>query len=270
VLENLFSNTGWVCTNATAQADIADAGFWPLTTGATTGHCGVANANTEDTINAFASNGVDEGAATTTTAFYSGGAVHVEVTATGGATPQGSVQVVVAPPATPGHASAASFHTTVNLAGGKATVTLPAGVSGQQTVDVAYLPTNFGANASGGGHTALGSSYYEFNAKVKAAKVGTSVKASASPKTLANASGRSKVTITVKAASGSAKPGGKVTLTLGKKKVGTGTLKNGKVTITVKGSSLKKGKNKLVVAYAPKGSFAAPKKAPSITITRTK
>ena len=42
------------------------------------------------------------------------------------------------------------------------------------------------------------------------------------------------------------------------------------MTITVKGSSLKKGKNKLVVAYAPKGSFAAPKKAPSITITRTK
>ena len=37
VLENLFSNTGWVCTNATAQADIADAGFWPLHAGTTTG-----------------------------------------------------------------------------------------------------------------------------------------------------------------------------------------------------------------------------------------
>ena len=66
------------------------------------------------------------------------------------------------------------------------------------------------------------------------------------------------------------RPSGKVTLLLGKKKVGTGTLKNGKVTITVKGSSLKKGKNKLVVAYAPKGGFAAPKKAPSVTITRKK
>jgi ABC-type phosphate transport system substrate-binding protein len=266
-LENIFKNDGYVCTNATAQADIAGAGFWPLAAGTAVGHCGVGSSQQFDTINAFASNGVGEGKATQTTAFYSGGAVHIEVDASG-ATPAGSVQVVTSAPGTPGHASAASSHTTVALAGGKATVALPSSVSGQQVVDIAFLPTDFGQNASAGGHVALGSSYYEFNQKVKAAKVGTSVKASAKPKTLKNSKGKSKVTITVKAASGKAKPGGKVTLLLGKKKVGTGTLKNGKVTITVKGSKLKKGKNHVVVSYAPKGSFSAPKKAPSVTITR--
>lgn len=269
VLEGLFSNTGWVCTNATAQADITGAGFWPLLSGSAAGNCGVKNTNTEDTINAFASNGVGEGKATKTAAFLSHGAVHVEVTANG-ATPAGSVQVVVAPPGTPGHASVADFHTTVDLAGGKATVKLPASVSGQQTFDVAFLPKNFGANAADGGHAALGSSYAEFTSKVKAAKVATKVSASAKPATLADASGKSKVSVTVKAATGSAKPTGRVDLMLGSKKVGTGTLKKGKVTITVKGSSLKKGANKLVVKYVAKGSFKAPSKSTKVTITRKK
>jgi ABC-type phosphate transport system substrate-binding protein len=269
VLEGLFSNTGFVCTNATAQTDIANAGFWPLQSGSATGDCGVKNTNTEDTIDATASNGVGEGKSTKTSAFFSGGAVHVSVTASG-TTPTGTVQVVTAPPATPGHASAASFHTTVALAGGKATVKLPASVSGQQTVDVGYLPTNFGANASAGGHVALGSSDAEFTQKVSGSKVATKVKASAKPATLANASAKSKVTVNVSAASGKAKPGGKVTLMLGSKKIGTGTLKNGKVTITVKGSSLAKGKNTIVVKYAPKGSFKAPSKKTSVTITRKK
>ena len=101
VLENLFSGTGYVCTNATAKADIAGAGFWPLQTGTTSGNCGVKNANTEDTINPFASNGVDEGAATSTSAFYAAGAVHITVTG-GAAAPTGTVQVVAADPSVPG------------------------------------------------------------------------------------------------------------------------------------------------------------------------
>jgi ABC-type phosphate transport system substrate-binding protein len=272
VLENLFSNTGWVCTNATAKADVAGAGFWPLQTSPTgaTGHCGVKNANTEDTINPFASNGVDEGAATTTSAFLSKGTVHISVSA-GSATPTGSVQVVVADPSTPSGSPAASYHASVALgADGTATVKLPGTVSGTQTFDVAYLPTGFGANASAGGHTALGSSYTEFNAKVATAKVATTVKATAKPASLANAAASAKVTVTVKPDSGSAKATGTVDLMLGSKKIGTGTLASGKVTIKVKGSSLKKGSNKIVVVYAPKGSFTAPKHAPSITITRKK
>jgi ABC-type phosphate transport system substrate-binding protein len=270
VLENLFSNTGWVCTNATAKADIAGAGFWPLQTGTTTGRCGVKNANTEDTINPFASNGVDEGAATTTSAFFHAGTVHVTVTA-GAATPTGSVQLVVASPSTPTGSPAASFHKTVALnADGEASVALPATVSGMKTFDVAYLPTAFGAKSSAGGHTALGSSYAEFNAKVTVAKVATTVKASATPKTLASSKAHTKVTATVKAASGTATPTGTINVVLGSKKVGTGKLKNGKVTIGVKGTSLKKGTNRLVVKYVASGGFKVPSRFPTVTIHRTR
>jgi ABC-type phosphate transport system substrate-binding protein len=275
VLENLFSSTGWVCTNATAQTDIAQAGFWPLKSGTATGNCGVKNTNTEDTINAFGSNGLGEGNATTLSAHYAGGAVHVTVEAVKKngsdtpATPTGKVQVVAATPGTPGNAPAASFHATATLgADGTATVKVPGSVSGQQTFDVAYLPTHFGANGADG-HAAYGSSYAEFNAKVSG-KIATSVKATAKPKTLANAGAKAKVTVTVKAASGSAKPTGTVKITLGKKTVAKGSLKKGSVTLTVKGSALKKGKNKLTVSYLPKGGFKAPGKTTSVTITRKK
>ena len=70
------------------------------------------------------------------------------------------------------------------------------------------------------------------------------------------------MTATVKAASGTAKPTGTINVMLGSKKVGTGKLKNGTVTITVKGTSLKKGTNKLVVRYVPTASFKAPAKSP--------
>ncbi len=272
VLENLFSGTGYVCTNATAKADIAGAGFWPLQTGTASGNCGVKNANTEDTINPFASNGVGEGAATSTSAFYAAGAVHITVTG-GAAAPTGTVQVVAADPSVPGGTAAASFVKTVPLdAEGAALVTLPATLSGTKTFDVAFLPTGFGANASAGGHTALGSSYTQFNAKVvaTASKVATKVKAHAKPKKLANAKAKAKVTVTVKQASGSVKPTGKIKIMRGHKVVATGTLKKGKATLVVKGSKLKKGKNKLVVKYVASGNFTTPKKAPSITIIRKK
>jgi ABC-type phosphate transport system substrate-binding protein len=270
LLEGLFSNTGWVCTDATAQQDIADAGFWPLHSGTTTGSCGVKNANTQDTIDPFASNGVAEGAATTTSAFFFGGAVHITVASTS-ATPTGSVQVVVADPSTPTGSPAASFHKTVALAAdGTATVTLPSTLSGQKMFDVAYLPTNFGASSGSGGHVALGSSYLEFNAKVSATKVATKMKATAKPLTLANATKHTSVTTTVKARTGTKKPTGKIKIMRGTKKVGTGTLVKGTVTIKVKGTSLKKGRNKLVVTYVPTGNFKAPKTFPTIIVTRTK
>jgi ABC-type phosphate transport system substrate-binding protein len=272
VLENLFSPTGFVCSNATAQADIANAGFWPLPAPATptTGDCGVANTTQNDTILPGHSAGVGEGAATQTNAFFFAGAVHVSVTSNG-ATPTGSVQVVVANPSTPTGSPAASFHKTVSLdSNGKATVTLPSTVSGTKRFDVAYLPTDFGANSSQGGHAAMGSSYTEFTDKVPTSKVATSEKVTASPLTLSNKSASTKVTTTVKAATGTAKPTGTINIMLGTKKVGSGTLKNGTVTITVHGSSLKVGKNKLVAKYVPTGSFKAPATSPSVTVTRKK
>jgi hypothetical protein len=39
--------------------------------------------------------------------------------------------------------------------------------------------------------------------------------------------------------------------------------------IKVKGTSLKKGRNKLSVPYVPTGKFKAPKAFPTIIITRT-
>src|SRR5262249_9803447 len=156
--------------------------------GTTTGHCGVKNANTEDTINPAASNGVNEGAATSTAAFYSAGAVHVNVSSSGD-TPTGSVQGVVAPPSTPTGSPAADLPKPVSLdADGNAVVTLPTDLSGSKRFDVAYLPTDFGANSDAGGHVAMGSSYDEFTAKVASSAVGTKVKAVAKPSTLANAS----------------------------------------------------------------------------------
>jgi hypothetical protein len=160
VLEGIFSNTGWLCTNATAQADIATLNEWPLTSKL----CGVANNNTVDTINPFASNGTGEGVATTTSALFSGGAVQVTVAGSDGSTPTGSVQVVVAPPAVAGGAAtAATFTATAPLTNGAASVTVPATVTGNQVVDVSFLPTNFGALSAAGGHSAAGSSYAEFN-----------------------------------------------------------------------------------------------------------
>lgn len=269
-LEAIFSNTGWVCTDPTSLSDIAGAGFWPLPQGATAGKCGIANNTQNDTIVPGTSAGVNEGSATQTNALFVGGAVHVSVTSSAG-TPTGSVQVVVANPSTPTGSPAASFHKTVALdADGKATVTLPATVSGTKRFDVAYLPTNFGANSDAGGHTALGSSYAEFTDKVPASKIATTVEATPKPATLLNAKANSNVTVTVRQASGSAKPTGTVNIMKGRNKVGTGTLKGGVVTITVHGSSLSVGKNTLAVKYVPTGSFSAPRTAPTIVITRKK
>ena len=209
VLENLFSNTGWVCTNATAQTDIAGAGFWPLQhTGTTAGNCGVPNATTNDTITQLHSHGVGEGVTTSTNASYSGGAVHVTVTSDDASTPTGSVQIVVADPVDPDRLEGGVVprdrharrrrHRGGEAAGvGVGSAVVRRRVPAEQLRGELLRPA---ATRHSARRTPSSS------AKVKAAKVGTSVKASAKPKTLANATGKSKVTVTVKAASGSAKP----------------------------------------------------------------
>lgn len=166
-LENVFGPNGWICQNDTAATDINNAGFWPLAKGSVTNDCGVANTNTLDTINSAASNGQGEGAATSTSAYVADNAVNVSVTSNG-ATPTGSVQVTISDPAVAGQANipAVLLTKTVDLTDGAATVAIPENVSGSKIVDVAYLPTNFGANAADGGHTALGSSYFEQSFKI--------------------------------------------------------------------------------------------------------
>jgi ABC-type phosphate transport system substrate-binding protein len=269
LLEGLFSNTGWVCTNSVAQADIAGAGFWPLAQGTTTGHCGVKNTNTEDTINPFNANGVGQGAATSTHLSMSGGSLHATVTSNSG-TPTGTVQFTIAAPSTPTGSPAANFHASVAVnSNGVASVKIPSTVSGSKVVDAAFLPTSFGANGAAG-HAAMGSSYDEQPFRITAQKVATTMKETATPLTLPDKSASTKVTTTVKAVTGTAKPTGTIDIMLGTKQVGSGTLKNGTVTITVHGSSLKVGKNKLVAKYVPTGNFKAPATFPSVTVTRKK
>lgn len=164
ILESVLGNKGYICTNADATADINKLGDWPLNSST----CGVPNNSTLDTINPYKAYGVGEGAATETSAFVSNGAVNVAVTADDGSTPTGSVTVVASAPTVIGQSSsAAGFSTTVPLNGsGQAVVKLPAGVSGKQVIDVSYLPTNFGAQNSAGGHTPLGASATELTTTV--------------------------------------------------------------------------------------------------------
>jgi ABC-type phosphate transport system substrate-binding protein len=269
ILESIFGNTGWICTSPTASLDINTLGDWPLNSNI----CGKPNKSTLDTINPYGSTGVGEGSSTTTNAIISHGAVQVAVAAANGSTPTGKVEVVTAKPAVPGQAASPSTSsTTVSLVGGQASVKLPARVSGKQAVSVSYMPTDFGAQASAGGHTALGASSYDFTGTVSnhVAKVATTVRVKAKPHKLASASKRAKVTVTVHGKTGSAKPTGTVKIMLGSKVVGKGKLRAGKVVVTIKGSKLKKGKNKLTVKYIPKGNFASPARATKVTITRKK
>ncbi|HVT65680.1 MAG TPA: substrate-binding domain-containing protein [Mycobacteriales bacterium] len=231
VLEGIFSNTGWLCTNATAQADIAALNEWPLNSKL----CGVANNNTVDTINPNASTGVGEGPSTTTTAQYSGGKVLVTV-ASGSNAAAGSVQVVVAPPAAAGQpGSPASFSAVANLVNGEASVAVPPSVSGSQVVDVSYLPASFGAQGAAG-HAAAGSSYTEFNHSFTASST-PSVSASARKsgkkyvvKIKTNATGTAKVKVNGHTFSAS--------------------IARGKATVKVPLHKLAKGKNVATVSVA--------------------
>ncbi|HVS68654.1 MAG TPA: substrate-binding domain-containing protein [Mycobacteriales bacterium] len=237
VLESIFSNTGWICTNATAQADIAALGDWPLNSKV----CGVANTNTLDTINPFASTGVGEGPSTTTSAYYSGGKVHVTVDASDGSVPTGSVQVVIAPPAVAGApGSKASFVANKALANGEASVSVPSTLAGSRIVDVAFLPTNFGAQNSAGGHTAAGSSYTEFShtftaAKPKVSATATKVGKKYVVKIKTNQTGKAKVKVNGHTFSSSISAG-KATVNVPLRKLASG--KN-KAVVSVKGASTK-------------------------------
>lgn len=269
-LPGIFGNTGWICTDPAAQTDIGNAGFWPLSSSL----CGKPNTSTFDTINAYASNGVGEGASTTTSAQLVGRSVDVAVQTSGDTTPTGTVQITVATPAVPGQtAPAASYTTTAPLdANGDATFALPSKVSGKQTVDVAYLPTDFGTLSSAGGHSMKGSSYAEFTATVASApvtKAKVKLKATKFPKTTSkgkNVTG----TITATAETGKTKPTGSVEILLGSKVIEKIKLSAGVAKAKFAATKLKaKKSNKLTIKYLPTGNFVADGTT-TVTIKRTK
>ncbi|MFS3129475.1 Ig-like domain repeat protein [Nocardioides sp. Bht2] len=157
-----------------------------------------------------------------------GKAAKATVTLSGvGEVPTGTVKAAI---------GSATVSGTLNA--GKAVLTLPATVAaGSHTVKVAY---------AGDAVYAAGS----FTAKLTVAKATSKVTASF-PKTVKKGA---KVSGTVKVAlpGASVKATGKVTVKLGKKTVGTATVKNGVAKLKFK---LAKGKKKLVVVYAGTGSI---------------
>lgn len=179
-------------------------------------------------------------AVTGTTAPY-GKAKSVKVTATiNGAPATGPVSVKV------GSAAAKSY----TLSSGVVTVPVSASVPAGALAVTATLPGNASVDAA----TA------KITLTVAKAKPGISAKLA---KTKIKASARGKVTVKV-APSGAT---GKITIKSGSKVVGTGTVKNGKVTIKLK--KLKKGTYRLIATYSGNSNFTSAKTA-KLTLKVTK
>lgn len=266
-LEKLFGPTGYICSDD-ATSIIADDGFWQLPSG----QCGVANPNPVDPAGLT---GVGKAPNTTTKVALSSDkkSVVVTVTSADDQTPAGNVSISLW-----NTSGGSSFSASGTLSGGKATIAVPANApAGTYSLGAIFTPTDRTAfnqssttasAADGSGQT------HDLTVQITKAstvvkKVATVVKAKAKPKKLAKASKVAKVTVTVVAKSGKVKPTGSIKIMRGKKVVGKGKLKGGKLVIKIKGKKLKKGKNKLKVKYTASGNFIAGKAA-TVTITRKK
>ncbi len=185
------------------------------------------------------SSAVSAGAVSTT--FGRGASIPVRVSADGAAA-GGSVTV-----------SVGGAVSTVALSGGAASVAVPATVAaGSYAVSVTY---------NGDGATSPSST----STSLSVAKASTSASLKLSKKV--KASKKAKATVTIKAPGSALKAGGKVTLKAGSKTVGTGTVKNGKVTITLK--KLKKGSYKIKATFSGGTNFnASTTKAVKLKVTK--
>jgi ABC-type phosphate transport system substrate-binding protein len=232
----IFGADGFVCSVA-AKPLIEAAGFEQLARPAKGGVCGQA---TQDASTNFATN--TEVATATTLAGTStvGGAATLTATVSSSTAPDGLVNFY----------EGATLVGTSPLTGGKATKALTGLTAGAHTYVAKYVPpanSTFVASES----AAVTVNVLATTPVVKApTKLVEKFKASY-PKA---ASYKGKVL--VKETSTLA-PTGKVIVKLGKKIVGKGTIKSGKVILTLK--KLKLGKNKLVASYAGDSKFAGSK-----------
>jgi len=241
----IFGADGFVCSVA-AKPLIEAAGFEQLARPAKGGVCGQA---TQDASTNFATN--TEVATSTTLVGTS--------TAGGAATLTATVAATTAPDGLVNFYEGATLVGTSPLTGGKATKALTGLTAGAHTFVAKYVPpTNSTFVAS---ESAPATVTVLAVTPVPAAKAATKLveKFKASYPMARSYKGKVVVKETATGA-----PTGKVVVKLGKKIVGKGTIKSGKVTLTLK--KLKKGKNKLTATYAGDSTFAGSKLKFKITV----
>jgi ABC-type phosphate transport system substrate-binding protein len=241
----IFGADGFVCSVA-AKPLIEAAGFEQLARPAKGGVCGQA---TQDASTNFATN--TEVATSTTLAGTS--------TTGGAATLTATVAATTAPDGLVNFYEGATLVGTSPLTGGKATKALTGLTAGAHTFVAKYVPpasSTFVASESAPATvTVLAVT------PVPAAKAATKLVEKFKASYPMARSYKGKVLVK-EIATGS--PTGKVVVKLGKRIVGKGAIKSGKVTLTLK--KLKKGKNKLTATYAGDSKFAASKLKFKITV----
>ncbi|QCW50020.2 hypothetical protein FE634_05660 [Nocardioides dongxiaopingii] len=221
----VFGPAGFVCSDA-ALPLIEAAGFKQLATAENDGVCGEATqAKTTDFTTNEPVVAVDT---RTTVAGVSTAARALRLTArvAGSSTPAGSVQFL----------ANGTVLGSVGLSGGTAVLSRTGVAPGRYAVTARFVP------ASGSAYVA------SQGAGTVTVKAASSVKESF-PAAVARKAKVAKGAVTVTFAGTSAKPSGKVTLKEGAKTVGTGVLRNGTVTITLKRAKVGAGKSTLKAVY---------------------
>ncbi len=244
-LTAVFGKDGFVCSPE-AKGLIEAAGFDQLATPTAGGVCGVP---TQDATTNLTTAQVLATTTTLTAASAQAGQVDLSATITAGeATPSGTVRFYL-------NGSATAATAPVPLTGGVATAQLNGVAPGEHTVVAKFTPSLVAYQASESAPVAV---------TVRAttpAKAKTSLAESFKASYKKGVAVRGVVTVKEKAA-GTAT--GKIVVKRGAKVVGTGTLKGGKVTLTLKG--LKKGKNTLTASYAGSTTFVGSKLTFAVTV----
>jgi ABC-type phosphate transport system substrate-binding protein len=248
-IQAVFGEAGFICS-ANAKPLIEAAGFAQLAGTAGGGVCGVA---TQGATTNFATATVAATSTTVAGTSATAGALNLTATIAAGTNkPSGFVRFYLDGSATPSGTPAA-------LTGGKATLNLTGVAAGAHSVVAKFSPTLTSYSASESAPTAVNVLAATPPAPTKAT---TKIKSTFKKSYKAGAKISGKITIKESA---DGKANGKFTIKLGKKVVAKGKVKNGVAKVkNIKG--LKKGKNKLVVAYAGNSAFKASKLKLTITI----
>lgn len=224
----VFGPSGFVCSTA-ARPLIENAGFDQLAAAAAGGACGEA---TQAATTNFTTNTAVAAQQTTTTLTTSASAQKVtltaKVTAPAG-TPVGSVKLL----------EGATQVGTANLSGGVAIVLLSGVAAGSHTYTASYAPGSAGFLASQSAPSTVTVTVPAPVVVKKASKTTVTMPLRFAKTVRVKA----KIKVTV----GTVAARGKVAVLMGTKRLATGTLSHGKVTIKL--PKLKKGKHKLVFRY---------------------